>query len=386
MHPSFAKFLGTVYSRVPAAARPAAKRVFLASMLRAEAVATRRAVRHGQRVEFLDFEIAHLERYEFLSPGANQVLIEARCSTVSPGTERAVLCGLPGARRPFPYVPGYSTAGVVLEAGTGVHGLKAGDRVAGRMAHASHGLMNTTSLFRIPDGVEFRDASFLELGIICLQGIRKARIRPGDRVAVIGMGLIGQVAARFARLCGAQPLIGVANSRRRLRAAGNVLDQFVALAENPQAMSTLEADVVIEAVGSARGIVQAMSAARRGGTVVLLGSSRDLGRGLDWWSLAQERELTLVGAHIGNLPSQDASPGRWTYADEGRLFLDLLAARRVSMADMVTWDATPHECNAVYEVIAEGGRDHVGIVFNWDRLAVSADPARSEKIEEEENG
>jgi hypothetical protein len=69
------------------------------------------------------------------------------------------------------------------------------------------------------------------------------------------------------------------------------------------------------------------------------------------------------------MPARDNAPLRWTYEDEGRLFLDLLASKRLTLADMITWDAAPDECNAVYEIVAEGGREHVGIVFDWSRRA-----------------
>ncbi|HYI26243.1 MAG TPA: zinc-binding alcohol dehydrogenase [Bradyrhizobium sp.] len=320
------------------------------------------------RIEFIDFEIADLEPFEFLGPRPVDVRVDAQFSTISPGTERAVLCGMPGARRPFPYTPGYSTAGVVTEAGA-KSGFAIGDRVAGRMSHSSSGLLTPASMFRVPDGVDMLEASYIELGIICLQGIRKSGIRPGERVAVIGQGLIGQMATRLARLAGADPLIAVASSRRRASSAVGPgrADQFVSLADDPGALARIEADVVIEAVGSSLAIAQATTAARRGGRVILLGSSRDLGRNLDWHNIVQERDITLIGAHIGALPTYDASPGRWTYAQEGRLFLAQLASGLVHVADMTSWKAAPADCNRVYEVVAEGGREHVGIVFDWTR-------------------
>jgi 2-desacetyl-2-hydroxyethyl bacteriochlorophyllide A dehydrogenase len=365
--------LGAIYSRIPAALRPPLRRAFLWLLLRIEALLGRRKVERGQRVEFLDFEIAHLEPFEFLGAGRNDVLVRAAASGVSPGTERAVLCGLPGARRPFPYTPGYSTAGEVVRAGK-ASGFKPGDRVAGKMSHASHGVMTPASLFKVPDGVRDEEAAFIELGIICLQGVRKAGIRPGERVAIVGQGLIGQLAMRLARIAGAEPIIAVAASGRRRETAlrHGAADSFVALSDDPAGIDGIGADVVIEAVGSAPAIGLAMRAARPGGRVILLGSSRDLGRGLDWFSMAQSRDVSLVGAHIGVMPRHDRTPTFWTYADEGKLFLDMLARGVLSMSDMITWRAAPGDCNEVYEVLAGGGRDHVGIVFDWAALRPSA--------------
>ena len=361
--------LGRIYTQLPASIRPRAKRAFYWGLVRAQGLWERRTVERGQRVEFLGFEIAHLESYEFLGPGPHEVLVRADSSVVSPGTERAVLCGLPGARRPFPYAPGYSVAGTVIRTGKGVRDVVVGDRVAGRMSHASVGVMAPGSLFKIPDAVASEEASFLELGIICLQGIRKASIRPGDRVAVLGQGLIGQLATRLARVAGADPIVAIASTRRRMASAVGPAgaDRFLALAEDPDELHRVQADIVIEAVGSMAGIIQAMAAARHGGTVVLLGSSRDLGRNLDWWSLAQKRQLRLVGAHISALPARDPSPGQWTYGQEAELWLRLLQARRISVDDLVTWRAAPEDCNRVFEVLAEGGREQVCIVFDWRR-------------------
>jgi threonine dehydrogenase-like Zn-dependent dehydrogenase len=176
---------------------------------------------------------------------------------------------------------------------------------------------------------------------------------------------------RLARIAGAEPIVAVAASGRRKETALRAADSFVALADDPAGIDRIEADVVIEAVGSSPAIGLAVRAARSGGRVILLGSSRDLGRGLDWYSMAQERDVRLVGAHISVMPRHDQSLALWTYAQEGRLFLDLLARGWLSMADMITWRPDPGECNQVYEVLAGGGRDHVGIVFNWSALRQS---------------
>ena len=359
-----------VYKSLPAGWRAPVRDAYLWGSLRLESAKSRRRIENGRRIEFLDFEIAHLEDYAFLGAGPNDVVVDAKASCVSPGTERAVLCGLPGARRPFPYAPGYSSAGVVASAGP-ESGFKPGDRVAGRMSHASKGVMTSSSLFRVPDKVSDESASFIELGIICLQGVRKAAIRPGERVAVIGQGLIGQLAGRLARIAGAQPITAVASSRRRAETAmrGGAADTFVGVSDGAQALAEIEADVVIEAVGSASAVASAIQVARRGGRVVLLGSSRDLGRNLDWWAMAQDRDIGLIGAHIGALPQRDTSTSRRTYEQEGHLFMELLDRGALDVTGLVTWRPGPQECNAVYEALAGGGGAHVGIVFDWSGRA-----------------
>ncbi len=366
--------LKTVYHAIPDGAKPLAKQMYGYVDLRGRAVASRRTVCKGHRVEFLDFEIAYLEAYEFLSPGPDEVLVSTHATLVSPGTERAVLCGLPGVPRGmFPFPPGYSAVGTVVGVGKRLQQFKEGQRVAGRLSHASSGIMASNSLFAVPDDVSDEDACFIELGIITLQGIRRAALTPGHRVAVVGQGLIGQLSNRLARVCGAGHLIGIASSHNR---AGNALlaggvDEFVALNDQP-ALGDLQADVVIEAVGTPGAVMTAVSCARDGGAVVLLGSSRGLGRNIDIFHAAQKRGVRMIGAHISVLPDKDVSPGRYTYAEEGRLFLELLRAKRLRVADLITWRVSPSECNAVYEVIAHGGDRHVGIMFDWQAWRAQA--------------
>jgi 2-desacetyl-2-hydroxyethyl bacteriochlorophyllide A dehydrogenase len=369
----FDTVLRVSYARVPLAWRPPLKRTLVKTILRSQALRSRRRVERGERIEFLDLEIAHLEPYEFLGESDMDVLVETRATCVSVGTERAVLCGLPGARRGMPYAPGYSASGVVSRAGKR-SGFRVGDRVAGRMPHASRGVMSRPTLFKVPDGVSDAEASFIEIGIICLQGVRKAAIRPGEKVAVVGQGVIGQLAMRQARLAGAEPLIAVAASRQRRDTAlrGGAADGFVALSDGPDALDQIGADVVIEAVGSSPAIGLAMRAARAGGRVVLLGSSRDLGRDLDWWRMAQRRDLSLIGAHIGVLPQRDQSTAMWTYEQEGRTFLELLGEGRLKVGDLITWRPKPDDCNQVFETLATGRGNHVGIVFDWVERGTAA--------------
>lgn len=368
--------LGAIYTRIPPSMRPTLKRVFLWTQIRVEGLLTGRKVMRGQRIEFVGFEIADLAHFEFLSPGPGEVQVESLFSTVSPGTESAVLCGLPGARRSFPYVPGYSCAGRVTRVGKGVRDLRVGQLVAGRIPHVSQYTVGRSLVFPVPDGVSPEAASFMELGIITLQGMRKARIAPGDHVAVLGQGLIGQMANRLARMLAAGRVTAIAPSRSRSRtavAAGGA-DEFLAMRDPEFAALRVQADVVVEAVGTPDAVRTAMQCSRHGGRVVLLGSARGLTRDIPLGQLIAEKELSVIGAHISDMPDREASPGRHTYHDEGRLFLDLLQQQRLSVDELVTWRASPRECNAVYESLAHGGGGHVAIVFDWNRLtsAVSA--------------
>jgi len=96
---------------------------------------------------------------------------------------------------------GYSSAGVVLEVGSGVNEFAVGDPVAcAGVDHASHAEMNWVPknlCVKIPPNVNFDSAASVALGAIALQGVRISEAKLGERVAVIGLGLVGQLVAQI---------------------------------------------------------------------------------------------------------------------------------------------------------------------------------------------
>ena len=91
---------------------------------------------------------------------------------------------------------GYSSAGVVLEVGEHVRGFDVGDRVAcagGSASHAEIVAVPGNLRARIPAGIPLQGAALTTIAAIALHGIRLAEVQVGERVAVIGCGLVGQL-------------------------------------------------------------------------------------------------------------------------------------------------------------------------------------------------
>lgn len=101
---------------------------------------------------------------------------------------------------------GYSCAGTVLRTGEGVDGIRPGMRVAAAGArYASHAeivAVPRNLVVPVPDGVDTRWAAFATVGAIALQGIHQAEAVPGSRIAVIGLGLVGQITLQLLRAYG----------------------------------------------------------------------------------------------------------------------------------------------------------------------------------------
>jgi len=314
---------------------------------------------------------AVLERFQVMRPRGDEILVLTHATLVSPGTERAMFARLPNTSVAYPFYPGYSGAGEVLMVGDRVTRFQVGDRVAGAFPHASLCLLKEEQALHVPESVTFEQACFYQLGVIALQGVRKARISLGDSVAVLGPGLIGLLAAQLAVAAGAYPVTVIASSHRRLALARNLgAHQILDLAEARDALRRLQADVTLEVTGNPDAVHDAIHGTRPGGRIVLLGSNRGITRNVDFDAVRQAR-LTLIGAHIMSLPRAERLPGGWPERQEGDVILRFLADGRLRVDGLVTDQNLPSEAELFYRRLAQGERAMLGAIFRWDRLPES---------------
>ncbi len=101
-----------------------------------------------------------------------------------------------------PLALGYSSAGVIVATGEGLQDFRVGQRVAcaggGYAVHAEYAVIPKQLLASLPDEVDFEAGAFATLGAIALHGFRLAEAHLGERVAVIGLGLLGLLAVQIA--------------------------------------------------------------------------------------------------------------------------------------------------------------------------------------------
>ncbi|MDP3184175.1 MAG: zinc-binding alcohol dehydrogenase, partial [Anaerolineales bacterium] len=109
-----------------------------------------------------------------------------------------------------PMALGYSSAGTIVALGDDMQGFHVGQRVAcaggGYAVHAEYAVVPRNLLAPLPDCVDFESAAFTTLGAIALHGFRLAETQVGDRVAVIGLGLLGLLTVQIAAAAGCRVL------------------------------------------------------------------------------------------------------------------------------------------------------------------------------------
>ena len=318
-----------------------------------------RGLVRGMRLEFPRPGACELKSFEEASASGGEVLIESLFTAISPGTERAIYLKLENVNEPYPHAPGYSQVGRVLRAGYGAS-VQEGQIVSSRGSHGSVFLSPSSRVLPVPDGVLPEHAALTQLAFISMQGVRKAAIVPGERVLVLGAGIIGQLAAQLAQIAGGEVTLA-ARSPQRLEVARACGIETVTTKP-----SEGQAEVIIDATGHPDAINGALKAAAPGARLILLGSSRGMSQNVDL-ALWQERAVTTIGAHTNTVPQGDNAPRAWTWARECSTFLELLAQKRLNVAPLITRFASPDEAAQVYADLARPDDKSVTVLFDWTK-------------------
>lgn len=315
------------------------------------------------------------------TPDPHTVVAESLCSLISVGTELAIYAGthvgfsLPNP--PFPLIPnrpGYALVGRVIAIGAEVKGIEIGQRVLMEAAHGTHGVVDTrqSAVLPLPDSVSDADGALIRLASVALTAVRLAPAHLGESVAVIGLGLVGHLAAQLYRLNGARPVIGLDRIESRLalaRAHGLVAlntEHTNAKAEAFHLPGGRGPEIVVEATGNPAAIPLALDLVAEGGRVVLLGSPR--GRiEIDPYSHIHRKGVTVIGAHERTQIMEAIPHGRWSKLRNLSTLSDLFAAGDLRSEGLITHHITPLEALSIYDALAEKPYDYLGVVIDWQK-------------------
>lgn len=279
---------------------------------------------------------------------------------------------------------GYSCAGVVKKASNGVP-FKAGDRVAcGGAGYASHSdfvFAPRNLCVKIPDNVSFRDASFTTIGAIAMQGVRNADLRLGERVAVIGMGLIGQITAQILKASGCH-VFGIDIDQKKLDLAkGKAIDDgALANADNidSQAMAFtrgkgFDAVIIAAATKSKDPLDLAGRITRQKGKVVLVGVvGMEIPR--DTYYPKEIQFVISCSYGPGRYDPDYEEMGkdypfgyvRWTENRNMEAFLDLISQKKVVLDNLITHEYNIEKAPLAYDLIKGDIKEpYLGVVFKY---------------------
>lgn len=317
-----------------------------------------------QAMRFPEPHAARIVDVPIPEPQATQVLIRVRAAGIC-HSDVAAFLGKHNVRRP-PVITGHELAGEVMAAGAGVRELRPGARVAVEPhlgcgacyycrrgayhecpekrfmgvgewigAFAEYVVADETMCHPIPDRMSYEEAAFLEPFCVGLHAVRRAEIRLGESVAVLGVGTIGMATMLAARLAG-PGLILVSDLSAAKREAACRLGADLAVdpaaqevvAAARQATQGVGADVVFVAVAVDRVLQDGLLLGRRMGKLVIVASFFDE-TGLPAREI-QVRERTVLGTSMYTAEDYRLAIRLW---EQGRLDFRPLISRRISLAE-----------------------------------------------------
>jgi predicted dehydrogenase/threonine dehydrogenase-like Zn-dependent dehydrogenase len=346
------------------------------------------------------------------------VLVDVRASLLSAGTERSTVeaarRGLIGKARARPEQArqvlekarqdgvkaaldavrtrldqpsplGYSSAGVVLAAGALVSDLRPGDRVAcagsGYAVHAALNYVPANLCARLPDTVSFESGAFGTVGSIALHGVRQAEPQIGERVAVIGLGLVGQLACRLLTVAGCS-VVGidvVPELVQRAMSSGathGYLRAELDPNELPLGVRDCDAIIITAATASDDPVKLAGALARDRARVTVIG---DVGMELPRTSYyGKELDLRLSRSYgPGRYDSAYEEHGldypigyvRWTERRNLAAFVSLIGDGRLSVEDLITARIPVEEAPVAYDQLVDAERTPLGLVLTYSPTA-----------------
>jgi predicted dehydrogenase len=292
---------------------------------------------------------------------------------------------------------GYSSAGVVLEVGEDVEGIAPGTRVAcgggGFANHAEVIAVPQTLAAPIPEGISFEAAAYATVGAIALHGLRRAEAQVGERIGVIGLGLVGQLCMRLLAAAGCVP-IGI-----------DVDPTAVDLAEESGAHAFtrdqpsleqrilgdteelgLDAVLVCASSSSADPVKLATDIARSGGRIVVVGDVPVEASRATMYE--KELELRLSRAYGPGRYDRDYEEGardlpaeyvRWTEQRNIQAFLDLVAAGRLDPTTLTTHRFPVEQAEQAYAALSGGEPRAFGILLEYAYETPAPRPAPSRR-------
>ncbi|MES2391621.1 MAG: zinc-binding alcohol dehydrogenase [Acidobacteriota bacterium] len=329
----------------------------------------RKAILYGAR----DLRMVEAPPPDELLP--HQVFVQTNVTALSTGTDLANYDGrseeLPNAPS-YPRAVGYSNIGTVLQVGSSVTRLAAGDRVFSTRPHCSGYVAEETDLLvKIDPRVDAEQASLVYLTHLGSAALRKVNYLPGENVLVIGLGVIGLCTVALASSLGAQ-VEAVANHANRLELARAMNAQQVwdSASVDPAAVfGGRGADVTVLTANPWSAYKTALEASAHSGRISLLGFPGRAQPQPDFNPLDAEwiygKQLTIAGA--GGTPRVECGPEEIRFNLRRSLedILGRLADGRMNFAPLISHRIPAESMRDGYEMALAHDKSLTSAVFLW---------------------
>ena len=274
---------------------------------------------------------------------------------------------------------GYCNVGTVVVVGDGVRGFDVGDRVVNNGPHAEMVCVPKNLCAKVPAGVRDEHAAFTVLGAVGMQGIRLLEPTLGESVAVVGLGLIGLIAAQILQANGCR-VLGVDLDPQRLEVARRLGVEIVDVPAGGDPVETamtlsggvgLDGVLIATATQSGTVVKQAAQMCRKRGRIVLVGTA---GLELNRSDFYQKELSFQVSCSYGpgRYDPQYEEKGhdypigfvRWTEQRNFEAILALMASGRLDVGPLISHKIPHAEAAEAYRVLTDAPGT-LGVVLEY---------------------
>jgi len=211
------------------------------------------------------------------------------------------------------------------------------------------------------------------LGLIALNGVRRARLEMGESVVVFGLGVLGQLVVQLAKLDGLRPIIGVDLFEIRRKFALKFGADIVVDGEASDIVSQVKnitkgrmADVVFEVTGNPAIIPQEIKLLKKQGRIVILSSPKRK-TSFDFHDFCNSSSYTIIGAHVNSHPFFETPYNQWTKERNAEFYFELILRGELHVEELITHRYSWRKAPEVYKMLLEN-RGNVGVlIFDWKR-------------------
>jgi len=323
-----------------------------------------------------------VEKYQISSDvRESEFIVRNRYTAISAGTELSIYTGTnprvyePNSWCNYPHVPGYAGLGEVVAVGSKVD-LKVGDLVFHHAHHSTYDRLYSgfSPYVKLHEILMLPEVSLVRFSAIVLSGsIRLSKIELGDKIALIGLGIIGQMAAQLFNLAGASVIaFDPVEFRRTISIKiGSCLRVCDPSEVTPQRIASefndgKGFDTLVDATGVSQLIISNMNLVRPMGQVILLGTPF-VSYTSDVTQLLRQIHLKWLTVR-GALESDQISPAseQHNYLSDVSYLLDLIQHGKLKVKELVSHIMSPEEFEQAYEGLLNKKDEFMSVVIDWE--------------------